>query len=115
MGRDSQNQTGEPTRGRWPSAATEPAEHYLLLRAVASSRRRSHHRAPRRVLVLASYKADFWPDRNLSWKQTHPITLETRDRQFMQTSDTDWSLWRFRKILDVNNFVAGSFPAIFLL
>jgi hypothetical protein len=111
MGAESQSQTGEPH-------AVDGDAQPLNQQSITYCFALSHHPGedhtiarPAEYSFWQNYKADFWPDRNLSWKQTHPITLETRDRQFMQTSDDDWSLWRFRKILDVNNFVAGSFPS----
>jgi hypothetical protein len=111
MGAEAQSDTGEPH-------AVEGEAQPLNQQSITYCFALSHHPGedhtiprPAEYSFWQNYKADFWPDRNLSWKQTHPITLETHDRQFMQTSDDDWSLWRFRKILDVNNFVAGSFPS----
>lgn len=56
-----------------------------------------------------TYKAPFWPDHNLSWTQTHPITLETRDRSLFPLAGRDpWeSLFGFRQILDPAHFEPG--------
>lgn len=47
------------------------------------------------------YKADFWPDKLLSWYTSDPITLETSHRPIF-TGDTDAphgdDLWHFRRI-----------------
>jgi len=55
------------------------------------------------------YKAPFWPDKNLSWTQTHPVTLETRARSLFPLEGHDpWeALFPFRQILDPTNFVSG--------
>ncbi len=48
-----------------------------------------------------TYKADFWPDRLLSWTTSDPITLETAHRPIFR-GDTDAphgdDLWHFRRI-----------------
>ncbi len=56
-----------------------------------------------------SYKAPFWPDRNLSWVQTHPVTLETRTRTLFPVEGHDYwtALFRFRQILQPAHFEAG--------
>lgn len=55
------------------------------------------------------YRAPFWPDHNLSWTQTHPITLETRERSLFPIAGRDpWeSLFGFRQILDPAHFEPG--------
>jgi len=55
------------------------------------------------------YKAPFWPDKNLSWTQTHPVTLETRTRSLFPIEGCDpWeALFPFRQILDPANFAPG--------
>ncbi len=55
------------------------------------------------------YKAPFWPDHNLSWTQTHPITLQTRHRSLFPVEGRDpWeSLFGFRQILDPTHFEPG--------
>jgi len=59
-----------------------------------------------------SYQAPFWPDKNLSWTQTHPVTLETRTRSLFPVEGRDaWeALFPFRQILDPSNF-APNFAA----
>ena len=63
-----------------------------------------------------NYKAPFWPDHNLSWTQTHPITLETRHRTLFPMPGCDYweGLWDFRRILNPDNF-AGDFPTLTLI
>ncbi len=59
------------------------------------------------------YKAPFWPDKNLGWGQTHPVTLETRYRTLFRSPGQDnWTpLWYFRQILDPTHFEPGFMPA----
>ena len=56
-----------------------------------------------------SYRAPFWPDKNLSWTQTHPITLQTRARSLFPVEGRDeWeALFGFRQILDPSHYDAG--------
>ncbi len=56
-----------------------------------------------------SYRAPFWPAPNLSWTQTHPVTLETRERTLFPVEGRDaWeALFGFRQILDPSHYDAG--------
>lgn len=63
---------------------------------------------PREYDFWASYKADFWPGKLLSWVGCRPQTLEPREfGLFTETS----SLWRYRRILDKTNFIEGTFAS----
>ena len=111
IGAESQAETGEP------HAVDGPAQP-LNQQAISYCFALSHHPGedhtiaePEQYEFWSQYKADFWPDRNLSWKQTHPITLETRNRVFFSTPEDSWSLWEFRKILDDNLYPSGTFPS----
>ena len=115
VGAESQDETGEP------HAVVGPAQP-LNQQSITYCFAVSHHPGENHVIdrpadydFWSSYKADFWPDRNLSWRQTHPITLETRERVlFTEKSDDGarWEgLWGFRQILDQARHLPGSFPS----
>ena len=56
------------------------------------------------------YKADFWPDKQLSWYYPSPITLETVHRGiFHQGEGAHSDLWHFRRILYTGHYRAGAF------
>ncbi|MFU0801491.1 MAG: FAD-dependent oxidoreductase [Xylanivirga thermophila] len=57
-----------------------------------------------------NYRCDFWPDSMLSWKSSHPHTLETREHTLFPV-DERHSLWTYRRIADRNNFVPGTFDS----
>jgi hypothetical protein len=54
---------------------------------------------------------------NLGWGQTHPVTLETRERSLFPIAGRDhWeALWPFRQILRPENFEAGFAPSMTLV
>ncbi len=64
-----------------------------------------------------NYRASFWPGANLSWTQTHPITLETRTRSLFPVEGRDpWeSLFGFRQILESSHFQPGFAPPLSLV
>jgi len=50
-----------------------------------------------------------WPGRLLSWRTTHPITLEPREIAFDPTLHvTTPNLWSYRRILDAAQFASGA-------
>jgi hypothetical protein len=52
-----------------------------------------------------------WPGRLLSWRMSHPITLEPREVSFDPTGPGSGglNLFIYRRILDAGNFVPGTF------
>lgn len=48
-----------------------------------------------------------WSGPLLSWRTIHPITLEERDRDLNPGTRTGW--WGYRRIIDKNNFMSGTF------
>ena len=83
----------------------------------------SHHAGENHVIekpadydFWRAYRANFWPAPNLDWKQTHPITLQTRERSLFPVEGRDhWeALWDYRRILGSDNF-EGDFPSITLV
>ena len=57
-----------------------------------------------------NYQADFWPDKQLSWWMSHPITLQPREFTLFPEKDFP-SLWLYRRIIDKNNFAPGTFES----
>ncbi|MDF2671699.1 MAG: FAD-dependent oxidoreductase [Paenibacillus sp.] len=56
------------------------------------------------------YKADFWPDKLLSWFGVRPHTLETVQYELFPGTDR-YSLFYYRQIVDKNNFLEGTFDS----
>jgi len=108
MGAESRAQTGEAHAPESPQPLNQ--------QAVSACFPMSFHEGENHVGDKAAnydfwrnYKAPFWPDKNLSWTQTHPVTLETRTRSLLPIEGRDaWeALFPFRQILDPANFAPG--------
>lgn len=65
---------------------------------------------PKQYDFWRNYKADFWPDKNLSWKILVPHTLKPRESSLFPYKD-NLSLWEYRRIIDKNNFIKDSFES----
>ena len=63
---------------------------------------------PEQYEFWKNYRVDFWPDSLLSWKSSHPITNEPREHTLFPVDDRH-ALWTYRRIVDKNNFVPGTF------
>ena len=114
-GAESRAQTGEPHA---PLEA-QPLNQQSISVCFAIS----HHPGENHVIekpadydFWRTYQANFWPDCNLGWKQTHPITLEVRQRSLFPIEGRDhWeALWDYRRILGPDNF-EGDFASISLV
>jgi hypothetical protein len=113
MGAEGQGQTGEP------HAPEEPMP--MIQQSISHCFAMSHHPGENHVIdrpamygFWRDYASNFWPGKNLSWTQTHPITLETMTRSlFPEAGQTNpWTpLWPFRQILNPENFEPGFFPS----
>lgn len=57
-----------------------------------------------------NYRAPFLHDNLLSWTGTNPITLQPRRYSLFPTEGA-YSLWLYRRIIDKNNFVPGTFES----
>jgi hypothetical protein len=60
-----------------------------------------------------TYRADFWPNRQLSWDEVYPDTLQTHYRPIFEDPPIypgrdGCDLWHFRQIIDASNFVTDS-------
>lgn len=56
------------------------------------------------------YKADFWPDQQLSWMGLVPHTLEPIRYSFFPDGQS-FSLWKYRRVIDRSQFEEGSFAS----
>jgi hypothetical protein len=57
-----------------------------------------------------SYKADFWPDKQLSWVGSQPITLQPIEYSLFPDGK-HYPLWLYRRIIDKDNFAPGTFDS----
>ncbi|PYI51661.1 FAD-dependent oxidoreductase [Paenibacillus flagellatus] len=57
-----------------------------------------------------SYRADFWPDMQLSWSGLVPHTLEHAKYSFFPDGKS-FSLWNYRRLIDKSNFAEGTFDS----
>nr|WP_276562889.1 FAD-dependent oxidoreductase [Paenibacillus anseongense] len=64
---------------------------------------------PERYDFWRSYKADFWPDRLLSWTGVRPHTLEAVDYELFEGTER-YSLFYYRRIIDATQFEEGTYP-----
>lgn len=64
---------------------------------------------PREYDFWHSYKADFWPDKLLSWVYPNPITLQPTEATLLPGT-SKYPLFDYRRVIDTSNFVTGTFP-----
>jgi hypothetical protein len=64
---------------------------------------------PERYDFWKQYKADFWPDRLLSWSGVRPHTLEPVTYELFEGTEK-YSLFYYRRIIDNRNFEKGFYP-----
>ncbi|WP_135551713.1 FAD-dependent oxidoreductase [Paenibacillus cymbidii] len=64
---------------------------------------------PERYEFWRQYKADFWPDKLLSWTGVRPHTLEPVTYELFEGTDK-FSLFGYRRIVDKRNFADGFYP-----
>ncbi|HZG74810.1 MAG TPA: FAD-dependent oxidoreductase [Paenibacillus sp.] len=58
-----------------------------------------------------SYKADFWPDRLLSWAGVVPHSLAPIQYGFFPDDGASFSLWKYRRLIDRTLFADGAFES----
>lgn len=61
---------------------------------------------PEQYAFWNSYRADFWPDKQLSWTVPHYITHEPTVYHLFPSEGPD-NRWLYRRILDRSNFTPG--------
>ena len=65
------------------------------------------------------YQADFWPGKQLGWRDVHPITLETRERGIFHSDRPPapgfgagpGDFWHYRRILYKGHFQPGAYQS----
>ena len=64
---------------------------------------------PRDYDFWRDYQADFWPNKQLSWEDVHPITLETRHRAIFRfpEHEEDRPFWLYRRIVNAAYYPEG--------
>lgn len=76
----------------------------------------SHHQGedhvidrPRDYDFWREYQADFWPNKQLSWEDVHPITLEARHRAIFRfpEHEEDRPFWLYRRIVNASYYPEG--------
>ncbi|WP_159884131.1 FAD-dependent oxidoreductase [Paenibacillus puerhi] len=65
---------------------------------------------PAQYAFWRAYKADFWPDKLLSWTGVKPNTLEPVQYELFPGTDR-YSLFHYRQIADQANFVPGAYDS----
>lgn len=65
---------------------------------------------PKQYGFWKEYRADFWPDRQLSWSGLVPHTLEPVIYSFFPDGKS-FSLWNYRRVIDRSQFTEGSFES----
>lgn len=127
-GAESQDQTGEPHAVAGPA---QPLNQVAITHCFAMSHHPGEHHVidrPADYAFWSRYKADFMPERNLSWRQTHPkanfwpdLDLSWREahpsmsERVLFSEEIDgkrWEgLWGFRQILDRSRHLPGTFTS----
>ncbi|MCY9697246.1 FAD-dependent oxidoreductase [Paenibacillus alginolyticus] len=110
IGAESQRQTGEPhALDGDPQPFDMQAFTYCFAMDYLEN---EDHTIPKpdQYSFWREYQADFWPGKLLSWTGVKPATLEPI--QYPLFPGKDWiSLFGYRKIIDRNNFIPGTYPS----
>ncbi|MCC7452171.1 MAG: FAD-dependent oxidoreductase [Anaerolineae bacterium] len=114
IGAESQTETGEPSALPGPADPLDQQSHSWVF-AISYYPGEDHTiEKPQEYDFWSRYKADFWPDRMLSWAYSDPITLDTITRPIF-IEDTDavhgTDLWHFRRIAYRKHFSDGFYPS----
>lgn len=110
IGAESQAETGEPNALPGAADLRDQQSHSWVF--VMSHYPGEDHTIdkPAAYNFWSRYKADFWPDRMLSWTYTDPISLDPFTRPlFIEDSDAahGTDLWHFRRILYRRHYPDG--------
>lgn len=112
LGTESQQDTGEPHAPAEARPASQQA--FTCCFAVDYLEGEDHTiDRPAEYAFWRDYVPDLtppWPGRLLSWKTSHPITLEPRELPFDPALKvTGPNLWTYRRIADAGNFAPGTY------
>ncbi|MEC0264611.1 FAD-dependent oxidoreductase [Paenibacillus anseongense] len=108
-GAESFNQTGEPHAVKG-DALPQDMQGFTYCFAMDYIEGEDHTiERPERYDFWRTYKADFWPDRLLSWTGVRPHTLEAVDYELFEGTER-YSLFYYRRIIDAAQFEEGTYP-----
>jgi len=112
IGAESQAQTGEPHA----SSEAQPLNQQSFSVCFAISHHPGENHVidrPRDYDFWRDYKADFYPDKNLSWIYPTPHTLEPRKMAMFDHENDGYALWEYRKIQESSFFRPEKFQRNF--
>jgi hypothetical protein len=109
-GAESKAQTGEP-HALDGEADPQDMQAFTYCFAIDYIEGENHTIAkPEQYEFWKQYKADFWPDQQLSWAGLVPHTLEPVTYSFFPDGKS-FSLWIYRRIIDKSQFAEGTFES----
>lgn len=114
IGSESQDETGEPHA---PPGIAEPFDQQAISWCFAIDYLPGEDHTidrPEDYDFWRSYQAAFWPDKQLSWTDWHPETLERRYRPIFDGPAErcrSVDLWHFRRILFRAHYPAGRYAS----
>ena len=108
-GAESKSQTGEPHAVEG-EALPQDMQGFTYCFAMDYIEGEDHTiERPERYDFWRKYKADFWPDRLLSWSGVRPHTLEHVSYELFEGTEK-YPLFYYRRIIDSRNFEQGFYP-----
>jgi hypothetical protein len=114
IGAESQSQTGEPhALAGAPDPMDQQAASACFVLDYSEGQDFTIEK-PAEYDFWSTYKADFWPDRQLSWLYQEPIHLDTVDRPIFtapRAAPSAQDMWHYRRILYRKNFLEGAFAS----
>lgn len=109
-GAESFSQTGEPHAVKG-DALVQDMQGFTYCFAMDYIEGEDHTiERPERYDFWRAYKADFWPDRLLSWTGVRPHTLEPVEYELFEGTER-YSLFFYRRIIDATQFEEGIYPS----
>ncbi len=114
VGAEAQSDTGEPHA---LAGAADPLDQQAISWVFALDYQAASDNTidkPRQYAFWHEYKADFWPDKQLSWVTSEPVSLDVRTRPIIagpRESRFEPDLWHFRRILYSQHHTAGAFDS----
>lgn len=107
-GAESREETGEPHALNGPA---DPLDMQAVTHCFAVDYLKDEEHTiekPKDYHFWRSYKAEFWPDKQLSWYSPSPRTLEPVEYTLFPRDDK-FSLWNYRRIIDKTLFQPGTY------
>jgi hypothetical protein len=108
IGAESQAQTGEPNA---VPGDPQPLDQQAVTWCFAMDHLPGENHTieqPADYAFWQSYQADFWPGRQLGWRDVNPETLAVRYRAVFDSEDK-FDFWHYRRILNQAYYPSGAF------